>query len=147
MSDVRMDLARLQTAATAARGLATDFDEAESFADDLGALTGRERAKPEDTEVLTVGGRQHVGPTVLDTGGARAVGAHRRPRDRRCGGRAQLTDEHVLLRVALEDGARGHLGPVAGAEVDPLQRQGRHGRRRRARRIGGNGDLAAADDL
>ncbi len=42
MSDVRMDLARLQTAATAARGLAADFDDAESFADDLGGLTGHD---------------------------------------------------------------------------------------------------------
>ncbi|WP_341940425.1 hypothetical protein [Microbacterium sp. LWH10-1.2] len=40
MSDVRMDLARLQSTAQKARGLATTFDEAESFADDLGGLTG-----------------------------------------------------------------------------------------------------------
>ena len=42
MSDVRMDLARLQSAADAGRRLAADFDDAESFADDLGALTGHD---------------------------------------------------------------------------------------------------------
>jgi ABC-type transporter Mla subunit MlaD len=40
MSDVRMDLDRLESAAGTARTLALTFDDAESFADDLGALTG-----------------------------------------------------------------------------------------------------------
>ena len=42
MSDVRMDLARLGETVESARLLATTFDEAESFADDLGALTGHD---------------------------------------------------------------------------------------------------------
>jgi hypothetical protein len=42
MGDVRMDLPRLESAAVAARGLATTFDDAESFADDLGSLTGHD---------------------------------------------------------------------------------------------------------
>ncbi|MFJ6679772.1 hypothetical protein ACIQLK_11730 [Microbacterium sp. NPDC091382] len=40
MADVRMDLDRLESAAESARELATTFDDAESFADDLGSLTG-----------------------------------------------------------------------------------------------------------
>ena len=35
-----MDLARLESTAQQAKGLATTFDEAEDFADGLGALTG-----------------------------------------------------------------------------------------------------------
>ncbi|UJP09167.1 hypothetical protein L2X99_12010 [Microbacterium sp. KUDC0406] len=40
MTDVRMDLGRLESTAHTAKGLATTFDEAEEFADDLGGLTG-----------------------------------------------------------------------------------------------------------
>lgn len=40
MTDVRMDLARLESTAQTAKGLATTFDEAEDFADDIGGLTG-----------------------------------------------------------------------------------------------------------
>lgn len=40
MTDVKMDLARLESTAQTARGLATTFDQAEDFADDIGALTG-----------------------------------------------------------------------------------------------------------
>lgn len=40
MSDVKMDLARLESTAETAKGLATTFNEAESLADDLGGLTG-----------------------------------------------------------------------------------------------------------
>ncbi|UNK70410.1 hypothetical protein [Microbacterium sp. H1-D42] len=40
MTDVRMDLDRLESTAQAAKGLATTFDQAEAFADDLGSLTG-----------------------------------------------------------------------------------------------------------
>ncbi|KRC59356.1 hypothetical protein ASE14_16605 [Agromyces sp. Root81] len=40
MTDVRMDLARLESTAHTAKGLATTFDDAEAFADDLGGLTG-----------------------------------------------------------------------------------------------------------
>ena len=38
--DVRMDLAQLESTARTAKTLATTFDEAEAFADDLGGLTG-----------------------------------------------------------------------------------------------------------
>ncbi|GAA2987075.1 ABC-type transporter Mla subunit MlaD [Microbacterium terrae] len=40
MTDVRMDLARLESTASSAKNLATTFEEAEKFADDLGSLTG-----------------------------------------------------------------------------------------------------------
>lgn len=40
MTDVKMDLSRLESTAHTARGLATTFDGAEAFADDLGGLTG-----------------------------------------------------------------------------------------------------------
>lgn len=40
MTDVSMDLARLASTAHTARGLAKTFDETETFAADLGALTG-----------------------------------------------------------------------------------------------------------
>ncbi|MGX1793035.1 hypothetical protein ACWIDW_08845 [Microbacterium sp. NPDC055312] len=40
MTDVRMDLARLESTAHTAKTLATTFDEAEDFADDIGGLTG-----------------------------------------------------------------------------------------------------------
>ena len=40
MTDVRMDLPRLEATAHAAKGLATTFDHAEAFAGDLGGLTG-----------------------------------------------------------------------------------------------------------
>ncbi|MBY6060042.1 hypothetical protein [Microbacterium esteraromaticum] len=40
MSDVRMDLAQLESTAQAAKELATTFDGAESFAADVGSLTG-----------------------------------------------------------------------------------------------------------
>ncbi|MFC4140617.1 MULTISPECIES: hypothetical protein [unclassified Microbacterium] len=40
MTDVRMDLDRLESTAHTAKGLATTFDDAEDFADDIGALTG-----------------------------------------------------------------------------------------------------------
>ena len=40
MTDVRMDLAQLESTARMSRGLATTFDEAEAFAGDLGGLTG-----------------------------------------------------------------------------------------------------------
>ncbi|MGN7860814.1 hypothetical protein ACTJI8_09535 [Microbacterium sp. 22303] len=42
MTDVRMDLARLESTAHTAKGLATTFDRAEEFADDLGGLTGHD---------------------------------------------------------------------------------------------------------
>lgn len=40
MTDVRMDLARLESTAHTAKTLATTFDEAERFAGDIGGLTG-----------------------------------------------------------------------------------------------------------
>ncbi|MDR2996811.1 MAG: hypothetical protein LBU78_01695 [Microbacterium sp.] len=40
MTDVRMDLARLESTAHTAKGLATTFDQAEEFAADIGGLTG-----------------------------------------------------------------------------------------------------------
>lgn len=40
MTDVKMDLARLESTAHTAKGLATTFDETETFSADLGALTG-----------------------------------------------------------------------------------------------------------
>ncbi|MFE6735294.1 hypothetical protein [Microbacterium sp. NPDC057650] len=40
MTDVRMDLDRLESTAHTAKGLATTFDDAEDFADDIGGLTG-----------------------------------------------------------------------------------------------------------
>jgi len=42
MTDVKMDLARLESTAQKAKGLATTFDEAEDFADGLGSLTGHD---------------------------------------------------------------------------------------------------------
>ena len=40
MTDVKMDLAQLQETARTAKKLATTFDDAENFADDIGGLTG-----------------------------------------------------------------------------------------------------------
>lgn len=42
MTDVRMDLAQLESTAHMAKGLATTFDQAQDFADDLGELTGHD---------------------------------------------------------------------------------------------------------
>jgi hypothetical protein len=42
MTDVRMDLAQLESTAHTANGLATTFDEAEAFAGDIGWLTGHD---------------------------------------------------------------------------------------------------------
>ena len=42
MTDVRMDLAQLESTARMAKGLATTFDQAQDFADDLGGLTGHD---------------------------------------------------------------------------------------------------------
>ena len=39
MTDVKMDLAQLESTASNAKGLATTFDNAEDFADDIGGLT------------------------------------------------------------------------------------------------------------
>jgi len=40
MTDVKLDLGRLEATAGRARRLAATFDDAETFADELGALTG-----------------------------------------------------------------------------------------------------------
>lgn len=42
MTDVKMDLARLEATAGTANKLATTFDGAESFAKDIGGLTGHD---------------------------------------------------------------------------------------------------------